>query len=530
MKDNKPIPIDCITDAPKMRGFRPESAVTNALKRSTLLDMLENKPGGTASAYVRRKVPMVYTEEMHDSLAKEQKTKAAMAKRKARAKKAESKDAAADGEPEEENRLPKQGVPGGKGIDKPTGFEEYWTDPPVTPEVFEEEKTLYNPGSDFALRIETAVARFKAGRKFHSEMKNIFDKWMRFGGVNTEPKQFTGLDKKDLEGLSKQEKIDVTVTVVVDEDKYFLDTRPDAGWAVDFEGVAKAFLSDHLSYIPSVDEGTGKRATTMMRNFYNYILHHNVCPEYTKDVMAARAVCDRAERELLLVQTARDALPSRFNTACATLFNHTGVKAHTDVWSAFHTNTAPDMDDREALQIFTTGVAALVDDPAAFEKVRKWTKESGPSPQLVRSETVGFEIVDIIRTEGYARESLYEQFGKPVLSTVIVKLWNPGSLDEYDLPASALSHSNNPSSLPPDNPPFTLFLEEDILRSLLPGMKIEAAVRTLDIGLRYFEAVDAVRPSFYCSLLNEMAMHWKPLKWNDEDAMKKMERDDARLL
>lgn len=58
----------------------------------------------------------------------------------------------------------------------------------------------------------------------------------------------------------------------------------------------------------------------MIRNFLNYLLHHDVCPEYKDQVYAARSLLDQADRELWLCVRAGRSLPGAFNTACSELF------------------------------------------------------------------------------------------------------------------------------------------------------------------------------------------------------------------
>lgn len=66
-------------------------------------------------------------------------------------------------------------------------------------------------------------------------------------------------------------------------------SEKEATWIVDFEGVAKAFFSsEFLNYFDWYDEDQVKTATNVLRNFYNYLLLHDVCPEYKKDLLAAR--------------------------------------------------------------------------------------------------------------------------------------------------------------------------------------------------------------------------------------------------
>lgn len=66
--------------------------------------------------------------------------------------------------------------------------------------------------------------------------------FVKFGGITTGPKQFTGgLTKEDMEERSALEITRMTATEHVGDDKWDLD-GPEAKWKVDFEGVAKGFL------------------------------------------------------------------------------------------------------------------------------------------------------------------------------------------------------------------------------------------------------------------------------------------------
>ena len=120
----------------------------------------------------------------------------------------------------------------------PTGFEEYYVDPPVTPEEYNIEQDLYSSSRSFSHRIETAIQRYKAKRNFDSERKDLFDKYMVFGGVDAGPKMFTGgLDSLTLEGSSSAEITALTATNFVGDHM----EEPD-GFVVDFDGCAKGFL------------------------------------------------------------------------------------------------------------------------------------------------------------------------------------------------------------------------------------------------------------------------------------------------
>lgn len=68
------------------------------------------------------------------------------------------------------------------------------------------------------------------------------------------------------------------------------------------------------------DEKEVKQVTSVIKNFLNYVLAHGVCPEYVKDVLAARKICDLAEKELWSIKQVQYLLPGDFNIAASTLY------------------------------------------------------------------------------------------------------------------------------------------------------------------------------------------------------------------
>lgn len=67
-----------------------------------------------------------------------------------------------------------------------------------------------------------------------SDRKNVFTKYMSFGGVSVGPKMFGGVTQQDLELMDAAEIATATAQASIAEDR--------AGWTVNFEAVAKGFL------------------------------------------------------------------------------------------------------------------------------------------------------------------------------------------------------------------------------------------------------------------------------------------------
>src|SRR5215469_6354019 len=105
-------------------------------------------------------------------------------------------------------------------------------------------------------------------------------------------------------------------------------------------------------------------ATRIMMNFYNYLLHHNVCPEYKDKILDARDVCVLAQTELPIIHTLDTTLPGPFNNACSFIFGGEYAQRYsdTDTWASKVTDTKG-MRFETARVIFTTAVGALGSNP-----------------------------------------------------------------------------------------------------------------------------------------------------------------------
>ena len=91
-----------------------------------------------------------------------------------------------------------------KNMMKPTGFEDTYIEGPIKPEEAEEEMAMYDPDRPFIERIELAIQRFKQKRRMHEVYSKIFNKWMRFGGVESSPRVFGGLSKAEMKEMNSE--------------------------------------------------------------------------------------------------------------------------------------------------------------------------------------------------------------------------------------------------------------------------------------------------------------------------------------
>jgi hypothetical protein len=202
-----------------MRVYKPKSLVVAALRKSTFLEV--SKDGKT----IRRKTPLQgkclldadFLED--DEIAHDP-----------RVRKAAEQTIFVQ---------PHKDLPPGmtKNMMKPTGFEDAYTEPLLTPAEAKEEESLYDDEKHFVERIEIAIQRFKQKRKMHTVYAHVFDKLMRFGGVESSPRMHQGLSQNDMKEMDAEEIARALATHTVPWDRC-----EENKWVVDFQGVGAAFL------------------------------------------------------------------------------------------------------------------------------------------------------------------------------------------------------------------------------------------------------------------------------------------------
>ncbi|PGH04618.1 hypothetical protein GX51_03451 [Blastomyces parvus] len=388
-----------------------------------------------------------------------------------------------------------------RGKNKGSGFEEYAADGPITVAEYEENKSRYDR------RLETAIQRFQAKRSMDSDRRNVFMKYMSYGGVDVGPKMFGGNDQHDLRDKNAEDILIATAQASVPENR--------VGWAVDFEAVAKGFLSSVLPlYIGLETEALVNMATGTIRNFLNYILLHDVCPEYTENILAARAVCDTAKVELWKAQQANCWAPGNFNMACSTLFGGYFYGFYTGGQEWSKEVGAEGMEDSVARKVVKFALAGA----GSYEQAVRF-RDVANSNELKATcvDENGFEVTAIAPVDSEVRD-FYKQHAPDLqpVGKLRAKPWcNPG-LPEEDVPPGQICETE-PSPL--ERHEYEFFVDESVLRFCFVGMKVDTSVWELNCGLHYFDNVMAVYCSFYTILLNESMIGWKEprdLRGDDE--------------
>ena len=369
-------------------------------------------------------------------------------------------------------------------------------------------------------------------------MRDIFFKYLTYGGIENGPNMFQGgYDKDERESMDNDQIIAALAQTSISADKN--DIGKDTSlWAVDFEGVMKGFLSRRAPYYYGFEvRDQVEIVTKVLANFMRYLLYHDVCPEYAAEVSLARDICGTATRELWACAEAQRWLPGDFNIACSTLFDGSYGKNYDGVSSWMpeenQVNSFVGMTTVTAQEVVKFAIAG-----AGSEAVYRSFYDLVTKDEIVEVETlvgVGFEITAIDQVEADTKNFYREQTAdyRPV-GKVRAKPWTRPDLPPEDLTAAeraalamkadeAVAGAITNSGKESVEACFEFFIEEVVLQHLFVGMKIEATVHKLNCGIWFFDDVLRAFCSFDTFLCNELMIGWKePRPWvrgfNDGDA------------
>ena len=256
-----------------------------------------------------------------------------------------------------------------------------------------------------------------------------------------------------------------------------------------------------------------KEYCAVIRNFLSYMLLHGVCREWTAVIMAAKRICDLAEKELWSIKQATAMLPGDFNISASTLFGgyHEKVRVIDQSWAVdadweeFGSNKKG-FSIPEAQRVFMTGVAVCGEDlPNEFDD-----DFLNPLTRISKTQIKSYEVVEIDRATAdtiamYSKtKNIHGEIGllKP-LGVLKVKYWEGTKIQEEDASddeaAEALMHDGVES----------FFLEDQILELLSIGLKMQVVIAELSCGFKFIDNITGLYCSFFTYLPNEKMVYWK---------------------
>lgn len=325
------------------------------------------------------------------------------------------------------------------------------------------------------------MAKYRKNHKFSISKKNIFDDYLRFGGINTGPNAFqgrtTGADNPGDElAEDDYEAAKVGIDSIEDDD--------DDDVSVSFREVAQIYFgSRFIRQSKFIQLSEFQDAPEVVDAFLRYLQIRNVCPEYDEDIQAARDICDRARLELPRCKTLINLFPDKFNQACCVLFEgnqkdimdfvptwNTGDSKLQATYGSFLADTVG-MTKDEALSI----VSPIVGDADQRKVVNK---------KLVQR----VRVVDI---EG--QQTNGANFGEETSEPVLLGSTSANTQHSIAGIYVKVTVSDFETSLTK----YTLLMEKRNSDQMLPKLVFTADFYELDNGQWYIDQVNSIFPSFF---------------------------------
>ncbi|GAB1191367.1 hypothetical protein APSETT444_000539 [Aspergillus pseudonomiae] len=397
---------------------------------------------------------------------------------------------------------------------KPTGFEEYYVDAPMTPKEYEEEKELYD------IRIEAAILRYQNNRRMGPERREVFMRYLAYGGVDVGPKMFTGVDEQELQKLDSEQVLIAKGQANIRQECTKL--------TVDFNTVVKGYLTSYFPYFFNPEtEDMVTLATVTIRNFLSYLLYHEVCPEYKENIDEARRSCDIAAKELWQNQEFATSSPGDFNKACSTLFGgfFCDVNVEENNWNNRNNGNFLMRNDvaRKVVKFAMAGSGTNAMALRFQTLVNQNTLHSTLVPDIH-----GFEVITVFPPTPEIRE-FYRQHAPDLnpVGRMVGKAYRDPGKPCYDLSAEERLLWETGTASMPD---FQFFLEENLLKLCYPKMKVITPVWELNCGFNFFEDVHTVYSSIYTVLCNDLMLGYKQsvdLTGKEQDDAEEIEESNS---
>lgn len=288
-------------------------------------------------------------------------------------------------------------------------------------------------------------------------------------------------------------------------------------WSVDFTAVVSGFLT--VAGPITGFEGLAQTAD-VVDNFLRYVLHHDVCPEYSQDIRKAIDVCEAARDEWPLLASFSSVLPGTFNLALAHAF---GVYEAND-WPFAEAMDAKAKDEAQMIWLTILALSGQKDLCDLAFTNRHLCRVS-------REVQCDLEVTAINRlSRDEKEEAKTARIGDTVLAPVGRVDLEPTTIqDGWVYPVRA------------QHPPgwkTSVFFEEPILDHLRVGNKMSVTLCEVQLdgssktpAFAFVKTVHDILPTFYTFLPQQLMRHFKAPKemdWQAPDADEDQQAPDAK--
>lgn len=329
-----------------------------------------------------------------------------------------------------------------------------------------------------AQRVEYAMAKYRKNHKFSISKKNIFDDYLRFGGINTGQNAFlgrtTGADNPGDDLMEEDFEAAKTGIDAIDDDL-------DEDTTVSFSEVAQIYFgSRFIRQSKFIQLSEFHEAPGVVDAFLRYLEIRNVCPEYADDIAKARAICEAARHELPNCKVLINMFPDKFNQACCVLFEgqQKDIVDFVPTWNTGDSNLEATYGNflADIVGMTKNEAAAIVEPVVGKHEDRKVIKK------------IPMQKVKVVHVEGQPGATTESSSSS---TTPNASLPNPQhSVSGVYITIKVCKYEQ-------ESDQYSILLEKNIGERFIPGMVFSADFYQLDNGQWYVDQVCSMFPSFY---------------------------------
>jgi hypothetical protein len=345
--------------------------------------------------------------------------------------------------------------------------------------------------------VEIAVQRYKKNRKFNPTRNQVFNSYLRFGGISTGQKSFLGQDGLDNADADAEEIAARRATDYIDEDVDDME--------VNFSYIVRVYLSSYLidkSGYVQMDQF--REAPQVVISFLNYLFNHKVCPEYEDDMQEALKIANVAKVELPNCKALAQNAPGKINKACSLLFGGELYGMLDDPWNG------------EKMVASMIGISKgegkrLLEELFGVNTVEELTLVKDDSRIALTCEIIGVEPFQKTTSEASTNETHQNSNEENLVNESKDSTNETHQTTNGENPAmNNESHSNNNNTEEanlkkivlreydvPTAEPFYISVSSDLGSYATPKMRITADFHKLSNGFWYWDKVTNVYPSYY---------------------------------
>ncbi|KAI8060862.1 Argonaute siRNA chaperone complex subunit Arb1-domain-containing protein [Gongronella butleri] len=348
-------------------------------------------------------------------------------------------------------------------------------------------------------RVEHAIFKYRRNHRFTEETKNLFEDYLRFGGIETGPNSYLGGGKL---GLSAMDALDEAPEETVGVDVADIEEL-DEGAYISFSEVTRVYLGNNfISKARFISVEDFSAVAPLVDAVLRYLEIRKVCPDYEEDIAKAREWAALAKVELPKCKRVGMQLPGAFNDSCVILFG--GESQSIALEPSDATTALPDwvMGNSKMMQAAATMLEGLAISGNATEKAKKAVAHVIPNPDALKvvqeHDQIMLKLKHIHTPVDASTDDKTEEANGQNDTTNDKKDDAKGKKDDTktDMRKVTFGYLDDVTFEATDDN-LDMYLEKSIVDDMFEGMVLLVTIKKLSNGLWYIDRSHRVYPSIY---------------------------------